>query len=267
MKILFTNARDESHMREWVAHHRLIGFDHIYVFDHLSITPLSDVLRGAPDVTVERIYWPLPVKPLLLSRAVQIAKLKGAEWMMYLDADEFLVFATNMDAFLNFYPGADSIGINWLMFGSNGHVKEPAGLIVDNYTKSSNALDKHVKTIARVSKIRGGGSPHFFEMNPGSKNIYMNFKPASGPLNPWPIHFSMAPAFIAHYVYQAEEVTVRRKLARPRDDTGTVRKTPSENLMMTSTSFHSDFAETNNYLVSNKYGGAIKTMIQSVFPY
>ena len=40
---LFTNARDEKHIKEWAAHHLLIGFDKIIIFDHKSIIPLSKV--------------------------------------------------------------------------------------------------------------------------------------------------------------------------------------------------------------------------------
>ena len=29
--ILFTNARDELKLKEWVAHHLLLGFDFIYI--------------------------------------------------------------------------------------------------------------------------------------------------------------------------------------------------------------------------------------------
>jgi hypothetical protein len=38
--MLFTNARDEKNMKEWVAHHLLLGFDLIYIFDHKSKIPL-----------------------------------------------------------------------------------------------------------------------------------------------------------------------------------------------------------------------------------
>ena len=33
--VLFTNARDESNLKEWCAHHLLLGFDCIYIFDHI----------------------------------------------------------------------------------------------------------------------------------------------------------------------------------------------------------------------------------------
>ena len=38
---LFTNARDEPNIAEWVAHHLLLGFDRIHIFDHKSVTPIS----------------------------------------------------------------------------------------------------------------------------------------------------------------------------------------------------------------------------------
>ena len=40
---LFANVRDEKHIKEWAAHHLLIGFDIIVLFDHKSKTPLQTV--------------------------------------------------------------------------------------------------------------------------------------------------------------------------------------------------------------------------------
>ena len=34
--ILFTNARNEKNIKEWAAHHLLIGFSAICIFDHKS---------------------------------------------------------------------------------------------------------------------------------------------------------------------------------------------------------------------------------------
>ena len=44
--ILFTNARDEPNISEWVAHHLLLGFDKIIVFDHLSTVPISSMIKS-----------------------------------------------------------------------------------------------------------------------------------------------------------------------------------------------------------------------------
>ena len=43
--ILFTNARDEPNIAEWIAHHLLLGFDKIVVFDHLSKIPIHTIYR------------------------------------------------------------------------------------------------------------------------------------------------------------------------------------------------------------------------------
>jgi hypothetical protein len=42
---LFTNARDEPNIAEWIAHHINLGFDKIYVFDHLSVEPISSKIK------------------------------------------------------------------------------------------------------------------------------------------------------------------------------------------------------------------------------
>ena len=42
--ILFTNARDEPNIAEWVAHHLLLGFDKVIIFDHLSKVPIKTTI-------------------------------------------------------------------------------------------------------------------------------------------------------------------------------------------------------------------------------
>jgi hypothetical protein len=43
---VFCNARDEKNIKEWAAHHLLIGFNSVIIFDHKSIQPLTDVFRN-----------------------------------------------------------------------------------------------------------------------------------------------------------------------------------------------------------------------------
>ena len=131
--ILFTNARDEKNIREWVAHHLIIGFDLIYIFDHKSIKPLSQELNNLKKVIVERCEIDGPIKMQLMLKASKIATVAGADWMLYLDADEYLILNTfhSVKNMLQYYLFADSIAINWLMFGTNFHKKEPThGLLI-----------------------------------------------------------------------------------------------------------------------------------------
>ena len=90
--ILFTNARDEKNIKEWAAHHLLLGFDLIYIFDHKSQVPIGPQFANFDNrVFVERCEMNSPIKLPLMMRAAKAAQLLGADWMIYLDADEFIM--------------------------------------------------------------------------------------------------------------------------------------------------------------------------------
>ena len=45
--------------------------------------------------------------------------------------------------YLDDFKEADSIGINWLMFGTSGHKEQPKGLITDNFIRSEIRLNSN----------------------------------------------------------------------------------------------------------------------------
>jgi len=260
--MLFTNARDEKDIKEWVAHHLILGFDLIYIFDHKSIKPISHELRDfKKGVIVERCEMDGPIKMPLMLRAAKIAKNAGAEWMLYLDADEFLVLNAfhHVKQMLKYYLLADSIAINWLMFGTNNHRKEPEnGLILENYTKSDALIDKHVKTFVRPSQVVDAVTPHFFVIANPNNMISINMKPMgnSRSFNEWPIEYNKCAAFIAHYVYQSEESYINRKINLPRDDNSLYRKIEDN--------IHKKHNSVENELVKNKYAKGVNWLLEKV---
>lgn len=224
--VLFTNARDEKKMREWAAHHLLLGFSLIYIFDHKSIVPLKDVFKNFDKrVLIERCDMNNSPKLPLMNKATQIATMVNADWFIYLDADEFLMLnkINDIKQLLAKYYFADSLAINWVMFGTNYHVKEPEGLILENYTRSDIKYNQHVKTFVRPSRIAstGASNPHFYNMiNPNKMFAITGNSMAHKVFNFTNKHFWMCPAFIAHYIYQSEETYKKRKINLPADDTG-----------------------------------------------
>ena len=56
-----------------------------------------------------------------MNKALDISKKGNYSWMLYLDADEFLNLNnfTDIKSLLYEFQEADSIGVNWLMFGTN----------------------------------------------------------------------------------------------------------------------------------------------------
>jgi hypothetical protein len=232
---LFCNARDEKNIREWAAYHLLIGFDYIVIFDHKSREPLIDIFKNF-DKRVKVIKTELEenIKLKLMNSAKLIAKQINLDWFIYLDADEFLIlnpFFKGVKHFLNSFSYADSVGINWLMFGSNNLVKEPCGLLLENYTKSSKLLDHHVKSFVRPSKIVNCINPHYYEMKDPTKMFGINFKTMRPPyyFNENDKPYYQVPAYIAHYVFQSEETYKRRKIDIKGDD-GTTRTDIGKNI-------------------------------------
>jgi len=227
--VLFTNARDEKNIKEWAAHHLLLGFHRIVIFDHMSKIPISYILKGFDKrVTVIRCVWNNPVKLRLMQTAINLSRSMRADWMLYLDADEFLVLPRykNVVSFLSLYVNYDSVSVNWLMFGTNNIIKDPDGLIIDNFTKSCSTLDRHVKSFVRPMEAINAHNPHFFNIYDTSRRIGMDNRivQVASPFHPFPIHFSKAPAYIAHYVHQSEETYTNRKVLLPTDDTGSMRE-------------------------------------------
>ena len=58
-------------------------------------------------------------------------------WLAFLDIDEFLFSPTEPDlrAFLRQYEPEAGVVADWAMFGANGHVHQPKGLVTLNYTR------------------------------------------------------------------------------------------------------------------------------------
>lgn len=224
--MLFTNARDEPNIAEWIAHHLLLGFDKIIIFDHLSIEPIQNHLATTFDnkVQIIRKIGSGNIKQKLGKEAVQIAKNLNASWMLYLDADEFLVINKycNVKQLLSQFKFADALGINWLLFGSSNHKTQPKGLLTENFLMSDKLLNRHIKTFVRPERVVDYWylNPHFYKIvNPNRYFAATGNKMISGPFNNVRRVFTQTAAYIAHYYIQSEEEYIRRKCRKMDDGT------------------------------------------------
>jgi hypothetical protein len=258
--VLFTNARDEKNIKEWVAHHFLLGFHNIVIFDHKSKVPISDVLRGFDKrVSVLSCMLENPVKLPLMDLSIKISKNMGADWMLYLDADEFLVLPRykNVIDLLSRYKEYDSVSINWLMFGTNNIIKDPEGLIIDNFIRSSSVLDQHVKSFVRPTEAINAWNPHYFNIYDPSRRIGMNGRivESGSPFHPFPVNYLYTPAYIAHFVHQSEETYLKRKVLLPRDDNAEFRGDNRSEI-------HSLYNEVENLQVKSLYSENLNKFLE-----
>jgi hypothetical protein len=266
--ILFTNARDEKNILEWIQHHLFLGFDYIYIFDHKSIFPIHTFLQSkhSPTCDLSKVHvFRLDkdiVKINLMKIALQFSIKNNFSWMLYLDCDEFLVLnrEKSIQSFLTKYNQCDQVAMNWLMFGSNyrnDSIKANES-IIQSYIRSDDKLDKHIKCIIHLQKAKYNKikitNPHYYLFNNMNYSVDTLFQ-RMNPLEPY-FHYTTEsyetiPAFIAHYSNQSYQDYVNRKIRLPRDDTGKKRN------ILSKEEIHKQHNKIINEFVKNKYANQI----------
>ncbi len=144
---ILTMMKDEGpRLLEWLAYHRLIGFDAIWVY--------SNDCRDGSDAILDRLeamglcrhvrnLVPAGKKPQphALSLAEKDDALLASDWLMVLDADEFLHIKAGdgtLPALLAACPpGTDGFAVTWRMMGSNGVVEWSADAVLPQFTRGA----------------------------------------------------------------------------------------------------------------------------------
>ena len=264
--MLFANARNEMHIKEWAAHHLLIGFDKIIIFDHKSDIPLKTVFHGFDKrvIPIGVSKMERGIKMPLMNVALKMAKQMHADWFIYLDADEFIILHNSLKSvkqLLNLHNDADSLAINWLMFGSNYLKTEPTGLMLESYTRSSSELVDLVKCFVRPQKALNAINPHYYNMMDLDRCNGTNHKKIKPncPINKHKAPYALSYAYIAHYVHQSEESFTKRKLMLPADDTGTFRQ--KVNNLQT---IHDVYNDVENMYPKEKYAKNVQAFLSEM---
>jgi len=222
MKVaISTNVRDEDNVLEWVAYHKLIGFDHILVVDHRSIKPVANYLK-VPDTTVIR-YNGQPVNPkihLLNNIVLPFMRRHKIDWFIHLDIDEYLNLNSNYESIHELLgsldPAVNIVAFNWVMFGSNGHNKQPPGLVMENFIKCARSHPA-VKTLVKTAVVVNCTHVHFWSVKQ-PRGVDANGRA-------WRVGFANTTtrgiddlAYINHYNIQSYQYYLKRKVNRRTDD-------------------------------------------------
>lgn len=158
-----TSMKDEApYVLEWVAYHRAIGFDRVVVLANDCTDGTHEMLMRLHEIGAISYYEnvvPVGAKPH--SSALKIAnkssEVKSADFVMVLDADEFLVIKDAphtlnvlLDEMQN--KAADMMVIPWRMFGSSHQMEFEDLPVIKRFTQSMDARDLPkvgVKTLFR----------------------------------------------------------------------------------------------------------------------
>lgn len=140
---LVTTAKNEApYFLEWVAYHRLIGFDDILVFQNDSDDGTHDILRALQDLGAIRYFYNRAKRGAHQVRAYKRAARQPAyaeaDWVMALDMDEFLTIKApggRLRDLLNVLPEADQIHINWRLFSSSDQATLTDDLVTERFVQ------------------------------------------------------------------------------------------------------------------------------------
>ena len=143
---LLSAMRNEApYLLEWVAYHRLIGFEHFIIVSNDCDDGTDKMLDRLVQLgIVTHIRHDHKGKQTLQWRALRLIekcdKLKEAEWVLFADCDEFLnikIGDGTVNALWDTYPKATAFALQWRLFGNNGvyHLKDKC--VISQFTRAA----------------------------------------------------------------------------------------------------------------------------------
>lgn len=171
---------------EWVAYHRLIGFDRLFIADNNSTDGSTAILESLDAAgIINHIPFPhVPGSPPQLPAYAEIMRRHGgdADWIAFVDADEFLLptdDARSIRPVIEDISGDQAVGailVNWANYGSSGHTEPSDALTIERFTYRAEkewSENFHYKSIVRSSAyVRPHGTPHHFVLREGLRMVH-----------------------------------------------------------------------------------------------
>lgn len=227
---------EQEFICEWLAYHRSIGFDHVYLYcNDDDPAPLFDRVTpflGGPTPFVDFMHYPFKGQ----QREIYLHHLRHflgeSEWFSYLDIDEFLCIrrAPTIGEYLATFPSdCNCVYFNWVFYGNNGFVDRPGGSVLLQYTRRQPALDPHTKHITKSASVdaasfdgysfpfwHGWSGANALNKRPYSAlgepafDYYENFPDTAWPHVADRHHEIHAAAYVAHFAFKSEAGFVLR---------------------------------------------------------
>jgi len=166
---IVTTIRNEGiSILEWIAHHRAMGFDQIFVYTNDNTDGSLALLEQLAGLGIIRLIKNTSSPDVKIQLKVYehslhfLTELRDYEWVFYLDADEFFVTHTGSDFSMDEFFGEVSrrlgksslpsaISFHWKWFGSENAFEPTNGLLLERFVHSRD--NEHLKTLTRVRDL------------------------------------------------------------------------------------------------------------------
>lgn len=212
--------KNESHiLKEWIEHYTFHGADHIYLINDGSTDPFLDILQPYVNSGYVTLY-DNELESNVLGRQSHAYNhyfqkhLNETQWFAILDLDEFLYspYEVNLKTVLANYEKEDQLQVNWVHFGSSGHITQPENVVANflkrgEYNSPTNGPDgryNSYKSIVNTQKGRPISLSIHSHLGSQSRNVSFNENPPK--------------LLINHYAIQSLEFWKNVKMTRGDND-------------------------------------------------
>ncbi len=229
-----TSVRNEGpYLLEWIAYYRALGVDRVIVYGNDNDDGsdlLLDRLHELGEISyVRNVCDPrIAVQVKAFRHAIHFnAELRDHEWVIYCDADEFLVIPHTGErpirTFLDKAAAAGggrlgSININWRWFTTAEVFAWRDGLALELFRDSR--PDPQFKSVSRVREIVDVASTHYPTLRDGATRIDGNFQPPGLRKRMNEVTPAYGEAQFNHYSLKSFEEFAALKKARGRGSRG-----------------------------------------------
>lgn len=144
---ILSMMKDEGHsVIEWVAYHRHVGFDNICVYTNNCSDGTDDMLIRLEELGYchhfrNEVPEGKKPQPNALSLAGDNDQILNSEWILTMDADEFLSIKCGRgkitDLVERLPDDTDAVAITWRFFGSSEVTDWNPGLVIESYTRAA----------------------------------------------------------------------------------------------------------------------------------
>lgn len=242
---------------EWCLYHAFNGFDAVVVYDNNSTDDTGEQVNLASKFAdVRLVDWPLHPGQIEAYEHAMGSLRPQFDVFCMLDIDEFLVAPQhpNLSGLLSMAMEYPLIAVNWIYFGSSGHVQRPSGLVLENYTRRAAKGNSHVKSIIGPGAANSHFlNPHF--LDPGdyvdASGTPITWNPTKRGRTNGARHLDLAR--IQHY-YTRSRQDYDAKLARGR---------ATSNKMRADTFVAHDLNDVEDRTVENLYGVVLERIRQA----
>ena len=162
-------------LKEWILFHHLVGVSNFYIYLHKCTDNSKEILLALSsniDIKIHLVSDDLHQPQLASFNHAYQSYSNKADWLAFIDGDEFL-YPTQSDSLIDVletyqYADISALGVYWQCFGSNGHIEDPDGLIISDYTKRAPLTfesNSHIKSIVRGFQgkhCQAGPNSHIF---------------------------------------------------------------------------------------------------------